>query len=157
MKVLARRARARRGPRPTLRLMLGAGLAAAASFGPALAQAPAAHDVEIGMGTVNGEVRCTPTRVRVPASQTVDLLVTNGSERQLWFVAPEFFARGRRVESAGFAVDLTKGGFLVAPQSKVGVRLLSPGPGEYYYSCYEPGARPEPESSGFLLVAPAAL
>ncbi|MBM6583288.1 hypothetical protein ILT44_24100 [Microvirga sp. BT689] len=115
-----------------------------------------ATPVEITMNTVNSDVQCGPPRARLPARDPLDLRVMNRSEFPIMFVAPEFFKASQHIESAGFAMDLVKGGFLVAPKSTVRVLLRTPAPGEYYFSCFHPNSIPNPASSGFLIVVPAA-
>ncbi len=112
--------------------------------------------VEITMNIVNGEVRCAPPRARLPARDPLDLRVVNRSRHPVTFVAPKFFNAAQHLKSAGFVMDLIKGGFLVAPNSTARVLLRTPAPGEYYYSCYPPGRIPTDPSSGFLIVTPAA-
>lgn len=148
--------------RPMLALLLlpaaiNPGAAQQARSSPPIASGGAgAPPIEIEMGTVNGDVRCTPARARLPGRDAIDLRVVNRAERPLWFVAPEFLKGAKHIDSRGFTLDVTRGGFLVAPASTVRVLLRTPQPGEYYYSCYEPGSVPRPESSGFLIVVPAA-
>jgi hypothetical protein len=109
------------------------------------------------MSVGNGEVQCRPPRARLPAQNLLELRVINRSERPLTFVAPDFFRASNHLESAGFTWDVIRGGFSVAPEATVRVLLTTPAvPGEYYYSCFEPGGVPNPESSGFLIVVPAA-
>jgi hypothetical protein len=73
------------------------------------------------------------------------------------FVAPEFLKASQHIESTGFTWDVVQGGFSVAPQATVRVLLRTPTVlGEYYFSCFAPGQRPNPASSGFLIVVPAA-
>ncbi len=129
---------------------------------PALGQAPStpvvgevATPIEITMNTVNSDVQCGPPRARLPALDHLDLRVINQSEVPLMFVAPQFFEASRHIESAGFVMDLVKGGFLVAPKSTARVLLRGPAPGEYYFSCFRPSGIPNPASSGFLIVVPA--
>jgi hypothetical protein len=112
--------------------------------------------VEIAMSVVNGDVRCGPPRARLPARNPLELAVVNRAEQPLWFVAPEFFRAADHIDSRGFTLDLVQGGFLVAAGSTVRVLLRTPAAGEYYYLCYQPGSVPRPESSGFLIVVPAA-
>jgi hypothetical protein len=115
-----------------------------------------ATPVEITMNTVNGDVQCGPPRARLPANDPLDLRVVNRSEIPLMFVAPQFFKASKHIESAGFVMDLLKGGFLVGPKSTVTVLLRTPAPGEYYFSCFPPDGIPNPASSGFLIILPAA-
>ncbi len=139
-----------------------AGIAAAGTG--AFAQAPVssvvggdvATPVEITMNTVNNDVQCGPPSARLPAQDSLDLRVVNRSETPLMFVAPQFFKASQHIESAGFVMDLVKGGFLVAPKSTARVLLRTPAPGEYYFSCFHPSSIPNPASSGFLIVVPAA-
>jgi len=129
-----------------------------------LAQTPPPHvvggevaaPVEITMGVSGNQVQCGPRRARLPAQQPLDLRVINGSETPLMFVAPKFFNASQHIQSAGFVMDLVKGGFLVAPKSTVTVLLHTPDPGEYYFSCYRPDSIPNRDSSGFLTVVPGA-
>lgn len=167
----------RYGPIPEKHRRVAGGCAAAllaclgldAYASPAGAQAPGAPvlsppvvggevstPIELTMSTVNGQVECGPRRVRLPAASPLDLRIVNRSTDSIMFVAPDFFKATRHIESAGFVMDLVKGGFLVAPQSTARVIVQSPLPGEYYYSCFAPGRVPTPESSGFLFVVPAA-
>jgi hypothetical protein len=109
------------------------------------------------MDVADGQVQCRPPRARLPALNPLQLRVVNRSEQMLTFVAPDFFKASKHIESAGFTWDLVRGGFSVAPEASASVLLLTPAvPGEYYYSCYLPGLVPNPESSGFLIVVPAA-
>jgi len=121
-----------------------------------VARGELAPRLEISMGIINGDVSCGPPRARLPAQDPVELRVENRAERSVWFVAPEFFRAANHIESSGFTLDLVQGGFLVAPGSTVRVVLQTPRPGEYYFSCYQPGQVPRPESSGFLIVVRAA-
>ncbi len=137
-------------------LVFVAASVAAQSAPPGPLAGPTAPPLAISMSVVEGEVVCRPPSARLPARTPLELLVGNGSERPLWFIAPLFFAGSDHIESGGFTLDLKRGGFLVAPASTVRVRLRTPEPGEFYYSCHEPGQVPRAESSGFLLVVPAA-
>ena len=112
--------------------------------------------VEIVIETIDGEVRCRPPRARLPGSAALELRVANRADQPIFFVAPEFFRAAEVQESSGFTYDVVKGGFLAAPESTVRILLRTPVAGEYYYSCFAPGAIPTPQSSGFLIVVPAA-
>lgn len=112
--------------------------------------------VEISAETLNGNLRCRPPRARLPASERLELRVVNRSGLPVAFAAPKFFNASTIMESGGFTWDLVQDTFVVAPRSTVWVRLQSPVPGEYYYSCFEQGKIPNKETSGFLIVVPAA-
>ncbi|MBJ6126997.1 hypothetical protein [Microvirga splendida] len=138
-------------------------LIAAGHFGAALAQTPrpgagqaAVTPVEISAETVNGDLRCRPPRARLPATTPLELRVVNRSELPVAFAAPKFFNASKIVESGGFTWNIVQDTFIVAPRSTVWVMLQSPVPGEYYYSCFKQGGIPTNETSGFLIVAPAA-
>ncbi|MFC4171505.1 cupredoxin domain-containing protein [Microvirga sp. GCM10011540] len=150
-----------------MRLLAGAGflltgLAATATEvsaqtpSPPVVSGEVATPVEITMNYVNGDVQCGPPRARLPARDPLELRVINRADRIITFAAPKFFAATQHIESAGFVVDLVKGGFTVAPQSTARVLLRTPAPGEYYFSCFEAEEIPDPQSSGFLIVVPAA-
>ena len=155
------------GREPTGRLprivggaLLAAGLLTTAALAQQEARPPTvagqvAAPVEIVMEMINGEVRCSPPRARLPAQSPLDFRVVNRAERPLMFVAPQFFQAANVIESAGYALDLVQGGFLARPQATLRVLLRTPQAGEYYYSCYEQGQVPAPQSSGFLIVVPA--
>lgn len=138
--------------------LLAAALLALAS--PAALAAPAAvvqtaPAAEVVMGTRNGETVCNLKNAVVPPGRELHLRVENQAETPLWFVAPQFFKAAKHLESAGFTLDLVKGGFEVAPRSTVSVVVETPGRGEYPFSCFAPGDRPNPASSGFIVVPPA--
>ena len=139
----------------------------ALSVGPAIAQdarpltlaassPDGGHAVHIVMDAAPEGVRCAPARARIPAAEAIELRIVNEAKRPLWFVAPALFRRGEHIESRGFTLDLIKGGFLVAPESTVGVLMRTPVPGDYPYACFEPGSVPRPESSGFLVAVAGA-
>lgn len=141
---------------------LTACLLASGLSGPAMAQtrslgpSGAATPVEIAADTINGVLRCRPPRARLPAEERLELRVVNNSERPIAFAAPKFFNASKIIESGGFTWDIAQDRFVVAPRSIVWVRLQSPVPGEYYYSCFEQGQIPTNSTSGFLIVVPAA-
>ena len=130
----------------------GSAIAQTASPGPLGAVTP----VEIAAETINGDLRCRPPRARLPADEMLELRVVNSSERPVAFAAPKFFNASKIIESRGFTWDIVQDRFVVAPRSTVWVRLRSPVPGEYYYSCFEQGQIPTSSTSGFLIVVPAA-
>ena len=134
----------------------GAGGAKAQSANPPVVQGRVATPVEITMRTVNGRVACGPPRARLPARVPLSLHVVNQSRAPLWFLAPKFFRHTRHFRSTGFTFDVRRGGFLVAPRRTATVLLRTPSSGRYYYSCEAPGRVPNPASSGFLIVVPAA-
>lgn len=148
--------RALRGIPTALLLLMATAPVAAQPAAPSLNSGSTAGPVQIMIQTVNGEVQCGPRTVRLPPGEVLSVSAVNRAERPIWFVAPKFFAATTHIESAGFAYDLTKGGFLVAPESTVRVQVVTPPPGEYYFSCFERTEVPSVQSSGFLLVAPAA-
>jgi hypothetical protein len=139
-----------------LALFAFSGVAAAQRGSSSIAPGEVAAPIELVMEVINGKVRCSPPRARLPALDYIALRVLNRAERPVMFVAPEFFRAADSIESSGFALDVAEGGFLAAPQSTVQAVLRTPKAGEYYYSCYEPGQVPTPQSSGFLIVVPAA-
>src|SRR3712207_5542146 len=57
----------------------GVGIAQPASP-PAVVGGGIAALVEIAMGTVNGDVRCSPPRARLPAQDAIELRVVNRAE-----------------------------------------------------------------------------
>jgi hypothetical protein len=130
--------------------------AAWAQPAPAPPATTAATPVEVTADVVNGEVLCRPPKARLPASDLLDFRVLNRADRPIMFVAPDFFRSANVITSSGFVYDVSQGGFLAAPNSNVSVVLRTPAPGEYSYSCFQPGAVPSPKSSGFLVVVPAA-
>ena len=137
-------------------------LVAVGVLDPAMAQTTSPREVEvmtpieITAETINGILRCRPPRARLPAQEGLEFRVVNNSERPVAFAAPKFFNASKVIESGGFTWDIVQGRFLVAPRSTVWVRLQSPIPGEYYYSCFEQGKVPTDSTSGFLIVVPAA-
>lgn len=141
---------------------LTACLLAAGIGGPAMAQtaspgmSEAATPVEIAAETINGDLRCRPPRARLPADERLELRMVNHTERPVAFAAPKFFNASKIIESGGFTWDIVQDRLVVAPRSTVWVRLQSPAPGEYYYSCFEQGQIPTDLTSGFLIVVPAA-
>lgn len=142
-------------------LLMTAGLASLQMHRAQAQEAPRASSeivtpVEIAISTVNDAVVCAPPRARLPARNIVELRVLNQAREPIMFVAPKFFEASQIQESGGFTLDLVEGGFLVAPQSTIWVRLRTPPAGEYYYSCYAPGRVPTPQSSGFLIVVTEA-
>lgn len=118
------------------------------------AQAPPAM-LTVMMETRNGQVTCGPQRTTVEAGSILHLHVTNRTELPLWFVAPQFLAAADHLESVGFTLEAAQGGFSVAPEASATAVLRTPSPGEYYFSCFEPGAVPNPRSSGFIEVVAA--
>jgi hypothetical protein len=130
----------------------GSVIAQTRSPGPSGAVTP----VEIAAETINGDLRCRPPRARLPTDERLELQVVNNSERPITFAAPKFFNASKIIESGGFTWDIVQDRFVVAPRSVVWVRLQSPVPGEYYYSCFEQGQIPTDSTSGFLIVVPAA-
>ena len=124
---------------------LTACLLAAGICGPAMAQTAspepsgAATPVEIVAETINGDLQCRPLRARLPANERLELRMVNSSERPIAFAAPKFFNASKIIESGGFTWDIVQDKFVVAPLSTVWVRIQSPVPGEYYYSCFEQG------------------
>jgi hypothetical protein len=134
----------------------GAGGAHAQAANPPVVQGRVATPVEITMRTVNGRVACGPPRARLPARVPLTLHVVNRSQAPLWFLAPKFFRHTRHYRSTGFTFDVRRGGFLVAPRRTATVLLRTPASGRYSYSCAAPGRVPNPASSGFLIVVPAA-
>lgn len=140
---------------------LTACLLAAANGGLAMAQTASPEpsrvvtSVEIAAETINGDLRCRPPRARLPANERLELQVVNSSERFIAFAAPKFFNASKIIESGGLTWDIVRDRFVVAPRSTVWVRLQSPVPGEYYYSCFEQGKIPTDSTSGFLIVVPA--
>lgn len=140
----------------------GVALFAIGAIGASEAQAPSGGKpapvtpVEISAGTVNGNLHCRPPHARLPANARLELRVVNRSRRPVAFAAPQFFNASHIMESGGFTWDIVQDTFVVAPRSTVWVRLRSPAPREYYYSCFEPGKIPSNETSGFLIVVPAA-
>ena len=141
---------------------LTACLLATSIGGPAMAQTTspepprAVIPVEIAAETINGDLRCRPPRARLPADERLELRVVNSSERPIAFAAPKFFNASTITEFGGFTWEIVRDRFVVAPRSTVWVRLQSPVPGEYYYSCFEQGQIPTASTSGFLIVVPAA-
>ncbi|WP_230530882.1 cupredoxin domain-containing protein [Microvirga roseola] len=139
-----------------------AGLAALSGTAAAQTTTPSTPDpippgvapVEVSASIINGNLQCRPPQAWLPTGDRIALHVTNRAEQPVAFVAPKFFRFGRVIESSGFTMDLVRGGFLVAPQSTVQVTLVTPVPGEYYYSCYQPGHIPTPQTSGFFIVVP---
>jgi hypothetical protein len=143
------------GPMAACLIFVGTG-------GPAVAQtsppggAGAFTPVEIAAEMINGDLRCRPPRARLPAEERLELRVINSSERPMSFAAPKFFNASKVIESRGFTWDIVHDRFVVASKSTVRVRLQSPVPGEYYYSCFEQGQVPTDLTSGFLIIVPAA-
>jgi hypothetical protein len=130
--------------------------AATAQTRPSAAPGAVVTPVEISAGIVNGAVRCRPPRARLPADDRLELRIVNDSGRPVAFAAPKFFNASNILESGGFTWNIVNDTLVVAPRSTVWVRLQSPAPGEYYYSCFEPGEIPTDQSSGFLIVMPKA-
>ena len=131
-----------------------AGSAAGTRIAPgSVGREAATEQLQIVIATTDGEVRCTPSNVRLAAQTSLTVEVANRADKPLWFVAPEFFRRADLTEPRGHELDTLKGGFLVAPRSAMLVRLTTPDPGQYYYSCSELGQAPNPLSSGVLVVA----
>ncbi|WP_137391204.1 hypothetical protein [Rhodoligotrophos defluvii] len=126
--------------------------AAAQNPPPARVDGEVAAPVEILMDFINGDVRCLPPRALLPATDELDLRVINRAERPLMFIAPEFL-RAAKILRANQLVEVEGGSFLVGAKGQLRFVLRTPKPGEYYYSCYLPGHRPNPQSSGFLVVA----
>ncbi len=139
-----------------LTMVLASGVAHAQTTPARPASGEATTPVEIIINVVNDQVQCRPPQLRLPASDRLELRVANRAAQPIMFVAPEFFKAAEHLESAGFVYDVAIGGFLAAPDSTVRALIVTPRPGEYYYSCYAPGRIPNPESSGFILVIPPA-
>lgn len=109
----------------------------------------------ITIDTINEEVKCTPSNVRLAPQAALGMQITNRADRPFWFAAPEFFRYTDVAEPAEPALDLLKGGLLTPPRGTVSVNLKTPDPGQYYYSCSELGQPPNPQSSGVLVVTPS--
>ncbi|TGN43639.1 hypothetical protein E4L95_20440 [Paracoccus liaowanqingii] len=110
--------------------------------------------VEIGIGTVNGEMRCGPPRVRLPPADVFELNIINNADIPALFAAPKFFEAARILDRNGQAFNSVYGGFVVDPNETIEIVIQTPPVGEYYYVCSNQDEQPTIRSTGFLIVIP---
>lgn len=102
--------------------------------------------------TVGGQVRCSPSDVRIPPQTPLALEILNQADQALWFVAPDFFREAKVSREGERPLDRIKGGVLMPAQSKLRMMVVSPDPGRFSYSCTEVGEGPHPLSHGVVIV-----
>jgi hypothetical protein len=93
---------------------------------------------EIQIVVRDGDPRCEPQELRVPADANIDLRIQNQSGRAVVVHAPDLFG-GARVRAA---TDATKDGdgYAVASRANAQMIVQTPPQGEYRYACSDQGA-----------------
>jgi Cupredoxin-like domain len=86
----------------------------------------------------DGDPRCEPQELRVPADANIDLRIQNQSGRAVVVHAPDLFG-GARVRAA---TNATKDGdgYAVASRANAQMIVQTPPQGEYRYACSDQGA-----------------
>lgn len=114
-------------------------LAALAASGEALAQSSDAptRAIETLILVGDGEPRCQPQELRLPADANVDLRIQNGGSRAILVRAPDLFADDR-VRSATSAASETAGGYRVNGGATAQIIVKTPPQGQYRYECADP-------------------
>ena len=115
------------------------GLAFLAASGGAFAQSSDAptRAIETQILAGDGEPRCQPQELRLPADANIDLRIQNGGRRAILVRAPDLFADGR-VRSAAGAANETTGGYRVEAGGTAQIIVKTPPQGQYRYECADP-------------------
>ena len=123
-------------PPALVRMLVLSCLSAAVPTGSVLAQASdqPTRPIEALVQVGDGQPRCQPQELRLPAEANVDLRIQNGSGRSVVVRAPDLFADDRVRSATGAAAD-GSGGYRVEGGANAQIMVKSPPQGQYRYEC----------------------
>ena len=115
-------------------------IAATVLAGPGVAQTSdeQKRPPEIQILVKDGNPRCEPQELRVPADANIDLRIQNQSGRAVVVRAPDLFG-GARVRGATNAAKEADG-YVVASRENAQLIVHTPPQGEYRYGCADQGS-----------------
>jgi hypothetical protein len=108
--------------------------------GGALAQASdhPTRPIEALVQVSDGQPRCQPQELRLPADANVDLRIRNGGSRAVVVRVPDLFADDRVRSATGAAAD-GAGGYRVEAGANAQMIVKTPPQGQYRYECADTG------------------
>ena len=86
----------------------------------------------------DGQPRCQPQELRLPADANVDLRIRNGGSRAVVVRVPDLFADDRVRSATGAAAD-GAGGYRVEAGANAQMIVKTPPQGQYRYECADTG------------------
>lgn len=109
--------------------------------------------IDIKFDIVNGAARCEPPELRLPARTDVEVKITNTSDQIATITAPLLFRNEYVLHHEGDLAHVASNeGYTIKPRGTGRMKLRTPPPGEYEFSCFNAGTTGSPYKGKLILV-----